>query len=238
MVYDERDTSQDFDGADMLFPKRTHTDIDKLRKARSVSEMIDALSGTEFYTVLSRVYNEGCSLFELESRLDLYYYRHLIECINKYLNKDDVKIMRVIVGAETDLRNISWICRLKTYYHVDGDLIYAHLIPPIFRLTKNHLKELIACSTFDELKSVICNGPYGHEFGPYANLGPDAICERELGRLFTFMRRRHMHSPVPIIAYMYFKEKEISNLISLLECVRYRLAPQEIMKFIYGGEPS
>lgn len=236
MVYDERDISQNFDSADMLFPKRTRTDIDKLRNAHNLAELIDALIGTEFYTVLSRVYHEGCSLFELESQLDLYYYRNLIECINKYLSNNDVKMMHEIVGSETDLRNISWIYRLKTYYHVDNDLIYAHLIPPIFRLTKNHLKELIVCDTLDEFTSAIRNGPYGHAFSQNENLDPDVICERELRRLFTSMRRRHMRSSAPVIAYMHFKEKEINNLTSLLECVSYGLAPREIMKFLYGGE--
>jgi len=237
MAYDERDISQDLEGAEMLFPKRRHVDVDQLRKAYSVPELIEGLSGTEFHTLLSRVYNKDSSLFDLESQLDLYYYKHLNECIDEYLDKPDAKIMRKIVGMETDLHNISWIYRLKTYYRVDRDLIYAHLMPPMFRLGKNHLKELIATNSLEEFKNVIHNGPYAREFGSGTNLDPDAVCERELGRLYTTMRRRHTRSTVPIIAYMYFKEKEIRNLTSLFEGIRYRLAPQEIMRII-GGELS
>ena len=103
-------------------------------------------------------------------------------------------------------------------------------------LSKDHLKELIDTNTLEDFNNVIHTGPYGRKFGIGASLDPDAVCERELGRLLTSMRHRYTHSPVPIIAYMYFKEKEIMNLTSLLEGVRYRLAPDDIMTFIDGSK--
>jgi V/A-type H+-transporting ATPase subunit C len=108
----------------------------------------------------------------------------------------------------------------------------------MFRLTKSHLKELVATNTLLDFNAVIRSGSYGREFDVEADLNPDIVCERELGRLYASLRRRYTHSPVPIIAYMYFKEREIKSLTTLIESVRYRLAPETIMKLIYGGEPS
>ncbi|MCL2699971.1 MAG: V-type ATPase subunit, partial [Defluviitaleaceae bacterium] len=227
MAYDGRDLSEYFE-SDIY--KRMGIDPGKLRAARDVADLIERLNGSEFYPVLSRVYNENSSLFELESQLDLYCHRRFSECIERYLDKSDSKQMRFIARAETDLRNIEWIYRLKTRYKVDGDLIYAHLMPSVSRLTKEHLKELINAGT-EQFFELLRGGPYSKELKDAADANLEAVCHREIRRVYAVTRRKHPHSPAPVIAYIYFKDREIQNITSLLEGVRYKLAPEEIVKF-------
>lgn len=230
MAYDERDLSQDVTAVNSLGSRSLHFDFNKLLTARNVPELIEGLKGTEFYPVLSRVYDENRSLFELEIQLDLYYYMQLRDSAAECLDKANDQLIREILGVEVDLHNIIWIYRLKTWYQVDRNLIYTYLVPSIHKLTRAHINTLVNAETHDGLMAAMVSGPYGRGFS--GDLRPEDACDAEVSRLYASARRKHPQTLASTLAYLYFKEQEIRNLISLLEGVRYSLKPEEIMTYV------
>lgn len=236
MVYDEREITYSTLELNDLIGKKFHIDVEKLKKSKNVPEFIENLNGTEFYHVLSSVHNEDTSLFKLEMQLDLYYYMHLWRLKNKYLDKTNSVLINHLVGSEIDMRNITWIYRLKKYYKVETNLIYTYLIPIHYRLKPTDLNRMAETKSTDEMLTEILASPYGKLLqGKSIEKGVDkleSIVYKEMGRLYRVAGIMHPNSLAVILSFIFFKELEIENIISLLEGVRYGLEPKEILTYL------
>ncbi|MBD3419833.1 MAG: hypothetical protein GF398_06935 [Chitinivibrionales bacterium] len=106
----------------------------------SWSELMHAESFAEVCTMLNHTpYGETIAphlgaiaangqLFFCEVALDKLYYRHLLESISR-IGGNDKCIAERIIALEIDLKNISRILRMKTYYRLTHEQMIAVLIP-------------------------------------------------------------------------------------------------------------
>ena len=234
VVYDDRGAEYSASELNVLFGEKHGDVVQRLLSSKTVSEFVDNLKNTEFYSVLSRVSNEAPSLFRLEMELDLYYYMNLRESSGKQnLNKKNLRLLKNIIGTEIDLTNIVWAYRLKTFYNIIGTEIYSYLIPYSYRLRKQKLMSIAETKSSEELINEIESTPYGRAFAGCHNL--EEVRLRETLRVMKFSSRRFPGSVVPTLAYLFSKQLEINNIISLLEGIRYRRTPEEIMKKLIIG---
>ena len=109
MIYDKRELKYNLSELDYIIGSKLKIDVNKLRNSENVEQFIFSLRGTEFFEFMNKCYKETKSLFELEMKLDLYYYLRLDKAIGKYLNGNDKSILKKINGIEVDLANISFI---------------------------------------------------------------------------------------------------------------------------------
>jgi len=118
--------------------------IEVILSAESFDEIAGLCEGTPYGQIVRKyshtVESEG-SLFRLEVGFDHYYYRHLIEAINR-LDRKDRDIAIRLVGVEIDLQNISWIIRFKNFYDLPLEAILATIIPGGFHLDRSVIDEL------------------------------------------------------------------------------------------------
>jgi len=211
-------------------------DIPKLALSKSLEEFLAGLKGTDYAEVM-RPYvavGQDTRLFHLEMALDLYYFRKVQEMASGLLHGEDKRLALEFNGIEIDVFNIFWIYRIKTFYHFDKELIYTYIVPYYYRIKRTTIDDLVAAKNLDEFRQVLERTSYARLFD---GEGPGAY-ERRYGEfLYELHRKRFVHqsfSITCIISYLKLKEFELNNIISIIEGIRYKLAPEEIRKFVTG----
>lgn len=210
--------------------------IHKLSLARNLDELISGLKGTSYYEVMRPFVSasEDTRLFSLEMSLDTHYFRKVHESLEKLLHGRDREIGREFFGIETDVYNIFWIYRSKTYYQTDKELIYTYIAPSFHKIDRKIIDRLIDSKDFGEFYNVLQETQYGKIF---TGSGP-GVFEHHCGEfLYALHRRsftRDMFSIACVISYLKLKEYEMNNIISIIEGIRYKLSPTEIRKFLVG----
>ncbi|MDR2904327.1 MAG: V-type ATPase subunit [Clostridiales bacterium] len=229
-IYDNRHVSYTMPELHTLIHDNLRIDLNRLIQSKTVPEFIENLKGTMFYELLSAKYDEKPSLFDLEMKLDIFYYMHLWQCQNKFLDKTNKKAMAQINGTEIDLKNILWIHRLKSYYNINDSEIYAYLIPVNYKLGKERLMRMVEAKTPEELWAEIKQSPYGGVFDEGKTI--EAGLETAMDLAYQRSQTQYDDSLAHAIGYIHLKEREIKNITSLLEGVRYGLKQEEILKYV------
>jgi vacuolar-type H+-ATPase subunit C/Vma6 len=83
--------------------------------------------GTEFEFLLSQAPIQSEGTITLQTKLDKQYYTMLWESLY-YLKRRDRTGIEAILSEEISLRNVAWMLRLRTYYHMTADQIREKLI--------------------------------------------------------------------------------------------------------------
>ena len=207
-------------------------DIEKLRNSENVEQFIFNLSGTEFFDFMRKSYDETRSLFELEVKMDLYYYLKLDKITNRCLNRKDRFVMQKIHGVEIDLVNISWLYRIKKYYSIGIENMFCYLIPLTYKLEKNEIVKFASAKDLAELESMISHSVYGSLFAE-KNFKIERVMHDYLLKTYQIMNLNNKNSVVGVVYYLYLKKLEINNITSIIEGVRYKLSKDEIMSYVY-----
>lgn len=227
-IYDERNIQVDENL--LQFNKYSKLNIKSLASSNTIGEVIVNLEGTEFYDVLNTAYKDTTNLFDLNMRLDLYYYIKLWKLQNKYLDKFNKKQVSKINGVEIDIQNILWIYRLIKYYKIKPEFIYTYLIPYHYKISNNEIKTMAQSNSVEELRENLLKTKYKKYFEVEKSL--EKVYKEIMKNTYKKSIGLNKNSLVVIINYFYLKKLEVNNLISLLEGVRYKLSPNEIIEYI------
>ncbi len=233
-IFDERDATYSLPEANNMLSRKIFSNlvgITKLKSSKTVPELIEALKETELHSVLSSVYTEGSTLFELEMRLDLYYYLNLWREKDKYLLGENKKAVTDIIGTEIDLLNLAWLYRLKVFYNIATDKqILTYLIPIKHRLKMPSISAMVAAKTREELSAEILKTPYGKYIVETDK--PEKSLNKEMIRALRKTCMTSSNSLATTLNYIYLKTIEQKNIVSLLEGIRYSLGHEDILKYL------
>ncbi len=233
MIYDKRELKYNLSELDYIIGSKLKIDVNKLRDSENVEQFIFGLRGTEFFEFMNKCYQETKSLFELEMKLDLYYYLKLDKTINKYLNGNDKFILKKINGIEVDLVNISTIYRIKKYYKVANEKIWGYLIPSGYKLKKDDIAKLLGAKDLSDMENMICNSYYGRWFKKESFNNIEKVIYDCLSEIYYRIYLNSNDGIFGVIYYFYLKKLEINNITSLIEGIRYKLLPDKIMDHIF-----
>jgi len=211
-------------------------DIPKLALSRDLEEFLSRLYGTCYYELLKPfIYDSGeMRLFNMEMTLDLYYIRSLKTAFGKLPDKADRDIVKEMMETEADILNILWIYRSKYFYDFPNELIRSYMVHITGKLGRKTTDELINAENSDEYLAVLKKSPYSFLFEDQNQLFFE---HNYLEYIYKFHRtyfRRQPFSVACIISYLRLKELEITNIITIIECIRYGLSEEETRKFVIG----
>jgi V/A-type H+/Na+-transporting ATPase subunit C len=223
----------------LLFLKdNTTVNFENLLKSQTSQEFIKNLEGTEYYNVLKPFVTDNIpvSLFNIEMLLDLNYFKFLHKRIAKYVRGKDTQPLEKEFGIKTDVLNILWIYRCKKYYSMKKEIIYSYILPFNYYITRNTLNSMVEAQDMEAFMDLVSKTRY------------KKIFERDIDQFYELNFAQYMYethrgffrkyaltlsSPVD---YLHMKEYELSNIVSIIEGIRYGLMPEKIRKFIvsYG----
>ncbi len=216
-----------------FFDKFTNINVAALYESTSLDMTLKALSGTEYYPVLMKVRTGGrAEGFDYETALDMYHFSTIWRDRGKIVSKDSVNSISRIYGSRFDMLNIWYIRRAKRYYAMSDTEIFTLIIPVLYRLRQEDIRALILSENEDQFASALAKTFYGKQ---YEELGPDNLEDMYGYVLRDILRReakQHPYSAATIYRYLYLKEKEGEKLVAAIECVRYRIPPEEAFTYI------
>mgnify|MGYP000858280555 CR=1 FL=1 len=214
--------------------------IHKLALSKDLEEFLSRLRGTSYYELLKPfIYdNTETRLFNMEMTLDLYYIRSLNTTYERLLDKADSAIVKELLGIESDIYNVFWIYRSKTFYNISNEVIKSYSAHINNRLNKKVLERLLNASNVEEYIAVLKKTPYGFLFEGQDQLLFEHNYLEYIYKLHRMYFRRQPFSVACIISYLRLKELELSNIISIIEGIRYGLSEGMIRKFVTGMNRS
>lgn len=207
--------------------------VDALSESKSMDEFIVNLKNTEYYSLFTKLQNTNHkTLFDYQMQLDIYYFQKIWGIAKRNLKGETSKILSQLIGNEIDLLNILWIYRSKKYYSISSSDIYAYIIPINYRLTKSEIKNLVEANSIDEFLKIFETTYYNKVYNKLEGLDIEDLYFRILSKLYKSAKVKNPSSIAPIVYYIFLKAKEVDRLTTVLECVRYNLEPNEIMKYV------
>lgn len=208
-------------------------DLSKIEGAKTFEEFVSRLQGSEYYTVFSAFSGGGMTdSFDAEQAVDMYYFRLAFKYIKRYLPEREQKIILKSLGSQVDLINIMFILRIKAYYNMSADKIYAYIIPRHYRIKKDTIRMMVESASYDEAYAIALETPYRSVFENEKN--PARNIDEYLGAL---NKKLFLENPYTAQAVMYFlnrRKTEIKNIVSIAEGVRYSLPPEKIREYVVG----
>lgn len=204
-------------------------DINAIENAKSIEELASNLKNTPYYEIIS----EGGSIFEIETKLDKYYFDKMFEAIDN-AEKDEKAAAEELVGSEADATNILWIYRAKKYYNMSPERISQTIINHYYRLKEEQVKKLVGAQTAEDVVVLT-------EKSHYRNILSDKVQEtgNGLSAYLLDMNRKiikkYPYAAVSSLAYIHIKRTEIQNITTIIECVRYGLPPDEAYRHVIKG---
>ncbi|MDF2821913.1 MAG: hypothetical protein K0R15_2361 [Clostridiales bacterium] len=240
-IFDEQSVDYDLSLFKTFFENHSSFDIKILSKSKTLEDFVENLKGSEYYTVLAGISEETKNLFSYEMKLENYYYQKVWKLKDKYLKGNDYKVVESIIGQRIDVQNILWVYRNKKYYKIDNSVIYGYIIPISYKLSKKELSALVETDSIAEFLLQIDNSYYSGLFENLVGVSNDKISidtqvSAYLLKQISSLARNNPYSIASIISYLNAKEVELSDIISMVEGVRYKLKPEMIERYVIGNK--
>lgn len=237
IIFNHYDIPFDLDYKKQYFDRYSQISIDRLITSGSVEELVENLSGTEYYATLKKISNsQQPTLYDFDMALEQYYFRNAWMRQRKVLSKEEREIFTKDCGTKIDLLNLEWIYRAKKYYHMLPPDIYMMTIPIHYKLKVEEFKALVETASVEQFETLLQNTYYGRHYELLQkNKKIEQIYKECLHNLYLSDRRKNPYSIATVNTYLFLKEEEIDKLIMSLECVRYGLTQKETLAYL-GGE--
>lgn len=232
--------------------KNSTVSYDNLMSARDFSELSDALRGSAYYRVLEDplkrlATGEETMLFPLEMALDSFIELSLSKAMKK-LEPNERKMLLPIFGARVDLYNLYMLYRALTFYSMTPEETLNRLLPERYKVSLVFLRSAVRAESIEDIADMM-----KESFPKYAQMllgalkgdEPQLALERNIKRFIYMEAVRVFGSGPPdfhtAMSYFILKESEISDIIRIIECVRYgydrrKAAEYLIRPIISGGE--
>lgn len=207
---------------DLLVPFGELSDsLDKLTDAKSVTEVITGLEGTDYARVLDdslAAYQNTGMILPLEASLDKYFLENLLVASSNP-EEQSTRIINSYIGAQVDASNLSIILRSKAE-GLKYDDIQPYIIAKGYQLREWKLKELMEAEDVGSVVSSLEGTEYSQiladvlpeytQTGSVASL--EAALDKQVRKTAHALSKEIPFGLGPIVGFLNRKEKEIKNL--------------------------
>jgi len=221
----------------LLFLSKYGTlDIAKLSTAVNSQEFIANLKGTVYYDVLRPFLAENRShnLFDIEMSLDMYYINLVYRKRKKLLGGLNAHAVGISLGTEIDVSNLMWIYRGRIVYNLDRSVILGYLIPHRYKLPMELIYEMVDAKDSEAFRKIVGGTKYADIFLSDSHRYYELNFSEYMYRMHRSFLRKYAYSISCALSYLHLKEYELSNIISIIEGIRYQLPVDVIRTFITG----
>lgn len=232
LIYNEEDF-YDLFSFNSFFTNHSKINVKALAASHSMEEYINNLKGTEYHSLFVLLQNTNhVTSFDYEMQLDIYYFKKAWKLKDKQLKGDSLKAMTHSLGSEIDLLNIMWLYRSKKYYDIHSSDSYAYVIPVNYKLTKAQLAKLMETSSLNEYIAIL-KTTYYEKFSTTLVDGSIEIAYKKIiSKINQDNKSDYPSSMAPINNYLFQKQVEVNRLTTALECIRYKLEPQDTLRYV------
>jgi V/A-type H+/Na+-transporting ATPase subunit C len=210
--------------------------ISRLATSRDASEFVANLQGTAYGRHLLPYLGAGADfpLFQMEMALDTLYYHDIARSLKRTFEGEDEAILSELYGSEIDLFNLLMTYRCKVFYRMDRDLINSYWVDHHHRISAETRTQLLDATDREGLLAVLAQTPYRELFRNPDERFFDVDAQNWLYQRHARLFRQKAFSVACLVSYLRIRETELHNLVSLIECVRYRLPEDQLVRYLMG----
>jgi len=210
-------------------------DLDAILKADSMEALVTVLKNTRYYKILLPFVSEPTLNFlKLDSVLDNLDYKTKLETYKTKLSGASKTIAMTICKYKIDIENIIFIYRIKKLYQFPVGDIISSLIPYYYRISHRELIELSESKTHAKFLELLSKTHYKFLFPPDQESSWENNYAEFLYKMHRHNLRTHGGDIGVLLSYLFLKEFDIKNIITVIEGVRYALPKQKVADFLIG----
>jgi vacuolar-type H+-ATPase subunit C/Vma6 len=215
----------------------TPLNFEELLHQGSIQGVIDFLAptlwGPPLARGLPRYLKEG-NLFPLEMSLDLWVFQGIRQGVED-LSGADRRLAGALLAILADITNLDWLVRFKELYGFSGEEIYQYLLEAGRFQKPQDRRRLAFAPDLEAMVAELPPQPYGRML---LGAGKVAEVERHLQDFWLQSLSRVLSLPLFQIglpmAYLFFKELEVADLITMMTGLRLKLAADQVQPHLHG----
>ncbi|MDO4562384.1 MAG: V-type ATPase subunit [Clostridia bacterium] len=224
---DSEAPSADLGEFERFFDKHTELDLKKLNTCSSVDDIIRVLP-ERYANILRNALPAEMTIFDIDLRLDLRYFT--------LLWKNTREFGSAIYGRQIDMLNLIWLYRTKSFFSVSAQEAFSYIIPVYYRLSKEQIAALVNAPDKESYIYAVNTTRYAGFFDDLRS--GDEIITKYWNTMYDINVKNARYNNFSIsaaLSYMFFKEVEVRNLISVIEGIHYKVGKDAIMTKITLG---
>lgn len=202
---------------------------EKLAKAETTEELLEAVAGTPYAAVLREIKPDPAHrnryYTECEIALRACYLERIRQEAKQTLRGDDLDALNHLIGEQIDLINLINAYRLRHVFHPDEATLRRMMLPVKGRLPQRICDQLYAASDAAKFLEILHSTRYGRLMDGLPEYPNAAGFEHmlQLLRCRTARNALHFsgHAAVSMYAVHYLCQNEVQNLITIIEGIRY-----------------
>lgn len=214
--------------------RHTRVNLKAMSRIKSYDDLLQALGHTAYRQILEPFKpgeDNWIDYTKIESALYSYLYSNVFRIIEKYTRGETAAQLSEILKSFIDLTNFSRIVRLKMTYRSGADFIKKALLP-LGGFSERILDRMIEADSEEDALSVLGTTEIGKRALKFEHDYVGTIPRRMNFRICHHYIDFSTHPSVVLISYIFTSEAEISDIITIVEGIRYKLAPDEIRKLL------
>lgn len=218
----------------LYFDSHTKIDLNALTKTSTYSQFLAVLDGTPYKAILSKYKpneNNNLNIPEIENSLYSYFYNKIYSIIEKY-TKGKTKIeLTNIFNNYMDLTNFVRILRLKKYFKMAPEMIKKELLP-FGKLKEHQITDMCNAQNSKDVFAIMLSTSSGKIINNLEYTFAGEITNRGNYNLGRKNIRFSTCPSVVMMSYIFLEEAELTNVVNIIEGVRYNVEPDTIKSLL------
>lgn len=221
----------------VFFDEHTAVDLFGLSRVTTYADFLEHIKPSSFHKALCLlpVSDGGFDYALVENAMYAHLYSTAIELAQHNYTGTARQQLLDLFGTDIELNNVMSIYRLKKYYNASPDVIRSLIYPYTCRISRRVINQMIAAESADEVISLFLTcTPYKRE------ASKEKFNRQHIDNVFRELRykrarkyiRFSTNPSVVLLSYMFISETELTELITIIEGVRYSLPPGQIADLI------
>ena len=213
----------------------TSFDLLELAKINDFSGLLDFIRKTPYYDILKNISPDEdgkVDVTKCETLLRTYYINMLRNSAD--FRSSDAKQFISFLETELDLINIINSYRLKAYFGASEDDIERDMLTFYGRLPAERQREIYSAPNAEEFIRRFAKTYYGKQMiqNGYDITNIEQSARRLRHKYARSMLRRSGSAPLSVYAFIFLRETEVQNIISIIEGIRYGVESSKIASLI------
>lgn len=217
----------------LYYIRHTEIKLEKLAHVHTHKELLNTLEHTDYEDILREFPPDEDGDYDLaaiEDALENDNLDKLYTDLGKIKNKKTRNELKSLFDTLTDYNNYSRIIRLKKNYHLSNEEVKKHLLH-YGKLTGKTLDKILAKDSYEEVREELMKRT---SVGKRAR-SIDIDSEMAVQGRYEMARHQLYFSTNPeivLLAYRIVTLTELSNVIAVVEGVRYQIEPDTIYQIL------
>ena len=218
-----------------FFAKHTELDINRLANARNYDEVLGSLARTPYYNILKNFHPDAkgrLPVSNIENKLYDFVNANISTIILKNAKGQEHRQLQKLFQTIRDYFVFSQITRLKHYFDLPADMIKSNILTEYTSISPRLIDRMCKAESSAEIFQIMQTTGCGRLISKIGYSHASDITPRIKHRIAKKYIHFSNYPSVVMISYSFLAETELTNVISMIEGVRYQLDKTTIQSLL------